>query len=642
MSALALGLTVLLALASPSSAAAVGRRQAGTVVSNCKHDFALTWNDGPYLWTDEIVDEFDCVGGKTTFFVSGNYESCIYSDDNVQRLRYAFEAGHQIASLGWSHADFSSLSNAQIDVEIQRTDEAIVKILGVKPKIFRAPTGSIPSSAATYIQNTYGKTIVSYDVDSGDANAGATTEDSYQFYANLASQGTGHPHLTLSHETEANALDALDQGTINLLGSAGIKLVTVAQCLDTAAYETVGNYGVRDSTWNCDASWSPSTPTCQQTYTASATDTTCTIIGAKFGLSGTDISLANPFLNCGSVWQWTPVCIPAASSTPTQVACVKTYTAVTGDTCSSIAAKFGTTEEDLFNANTFVTCTDIWAGTSLCIPAAVTTPSASCSTTYTAQNGDTCNSIAHQFGVTAAAVQAANTFLDCTSIWAWTPICIPAGGSVVTSTTTTSGTTTTTSTSTSTSTSTTSTTTGTSTSTTSTTATGCVSNYVAGVSDTCTTIGAKYGLTAADIKAANSFLDCSSIWQWTPICIPPGGSSGSTSTTTTTTGSSNTCVTTYTAASGDTCQKIATKYGLTSSAIQAANSFVDCSNIWQYTPICIPSGGTPATCTQTYVSQANDDCDSIGAKYGVTGAQILTWNSFLSCDDIWVGTHVCV
>lgn len=176
---------------------------------------------------------------------------------------------------------------------------------------FRAPTGSIPSSAATYIQNTYGKTIVSYDVDSGDANAGATTEDSYQFYANLASQGTGHPHLTLSHETEANALDALDQGTINLLGSAGIKLVTVAQCLDTAAYETVGNYGVRDSTWNCDASWSPSTPTCQQTYTASATDTTCTIIGAKFGLSGTDISLANPFLNCGSVWQWTPVCIPA-------------------------------------------------------------------------------------------------------------------------------------------------------------------------------------------------------------------------------------------------------------------------------------------------------------------------------------------
>lgn len=50
MSALALGLTVLLALASPSSAAAVGRRQAGTVVSNCKHDFALTWNDVSWIF----------------------------------------------------------------------------------------------------------------------------------------------------------------------------------------------------------------------------------------------------------------------------------------------------------------------------------------------------------------------------------------------------------------------------------------------------------------------------------------------------------------------------------------------------------------------------------------------------------------
>jgi hypothetical protein len=71
------------------------------------------------VWEDEIVDEFDCAAAKTTFckqrhlsslvplimitvpVVKGNYQSCIYSEENVQRLRYAFEAGHQVASSGW-------------------------------------------------------------------------------------------------------------------------------------------------------------------------------------------------------------------------------------------------------------------------------------------------------------------------------------------------------------------------------------------------------------------------------------------------------------------------------------------------------------------------------------------------------------
>jgi Polysaccharide deacetylase len=37
----------------------------------------------------------------------------------------------------WSHSHLTQLNEAQIDREIQRLDEAFVKILGVKPKFFR-------------------------------------------------------------------------------------------------------------------------------------------------------------------------------------------------------------------------------------------------------------------------------------------------------------------------------------------------------------------------------------------------------------------------------------------------------------------------------------------------------------------------
>ena len=37
----------------------------------------------------------------------------------------------------WSHADLTTLNETEIDVEILRLDEAFVKILGVKPKLFR-------------------------------------------------------------------------------------------------------------------------------------------------------------------------------------------------------------------------------------------------------------------------------------------------------------------------------------------------------------------------------------------------------------------------------------------------------------------------------------------------------------------------
>lgn len=81
------------------------------------------------------------------------------------------QTGALMIILKHRHASLTNISFAQIDIEIQRLDEAFVNILGVKPRFFRygplnlrqppssnalssPPYGDINDDIATYIQQT--------------------------------------------------------------------------------------------------------------------------------------------------------------------------------------------------------------------------------------------------------------------------------------------------------------------------------------------------------------------------------------------------------------------------------------------------------------------------------------------------------
>jgi LysM repeat protein len=195
--------------------------------------------------------------------------------------------------------------------------------------------------------------------------------------------------------------------SVDALHDAGVKLLTVASCLDTEAYEHVGDYGVKDDTWTCEGTWTPpsastpkpstsppttptptptpnsappttTTPACKETYTSAAGDD-CTKIEAKYNLVSGTLKAANPFVTCTDIWAWTPLCIPngpynttpAGSSPPATTstpACKQKYTSVPNDTCASIENKFNLAVDTIKAANPFLTCTDIWASTPICVP----------------------------------------------------------------------------------------------------------------------------------------------------------------------------------------------------------------------------------------------------------------------------------
>jgi peptidoglycan-N-acetylglucosamine deacetylase len=105
---------------------------------------ALTFDDGPGEWTDEILAALAQEDVTATFFVVGREAAAA-----PERVREMHAAGHAVENHSWSHpsAGRSGRWNPRvIGKEIQRTSAAIAGITGQPPCFFRPPQGVVPGS----------------------------------------------------------------------------------------------------------------------------------------------------------------------------------------------------------------------------------------------------------------------------------------------------------------------------------------------------------------------------------------------------------------------------------------------------------------------------------------------------------------
>ncbi|KAK0461607.1 carbohydrate esterase family 4 protein [Desarmillaria tabescens] len=226
------------------------KRQTGGVITSCTvpNTAALTFDDGPYIYSQNIVDMLDAKGVKGTFFVNGNNYGCIYGDTEVAALQNAYSKGHQIASHTWVHKDLATLTTDQVESEFTLTDTALAKILGVKVAFMRPPYGSY-NDGVLQVAAAHNQSVITWVFDSGDS-VGEAPADSEVDYDTLVAK---HPStiLTLNHETvETTSTTVLPHALDDLLG-AGYKLVTVAECLGLPAYLSVAAPGTKDDSWTC-------------------------------------------------------------------------------------------------------------------------------------------------------------------------------------------------------------------------------------------------------------------------------------------------------------------------------------------------------------------------------------------------------
>ena len=92
-------------------------------------------------WSDEDVPKFleilKSEDAVATFFVVGQW-----AEKYPESTRMLFDAGHEVQSHSYSHPDMAKLSREEIISQVQKSEQAISQITGVRPNLLRPPSGS--------------------------------------------------------------------------------------------------------------------------------------------------------------------------------------------------------------------------------------------------------------------------------------------------------------------------------------------------------------------------------------------------------------------------------------------------------------------------------------------------------------------
>jgi peptidoglycan/xylan/chitin deacetylase (PgdA/CDA1 family) len=101
------------------------------------HEVALTFDDGPSVpYTGQVLDILRRDHIHATFFLCG--ENAERYPELVRRIR---DEGHEIGNHSYSHPWMYLSSRENIAAEIDRTQDALQKISGRRPRLFRPPFG---------------------------------------------------------------------------------------------------------------------------------------------------------------------------------------------------------------------------------------------------------------------------------------------------------------------------------------------------------------------------------------------------------------------------------------------------------------------------------------------------------------------
>ncbi|MFJ1588251.1 polysaccharide deacetylase family protein [Streptomyces sp. NPDC088197] len=166
--------------------------------ATCNGYVGLTFDDGPSNdHTPSVLNALRQNGLRATMFNEGQFAASYPS-----QVQAEINAGMWVGNHSYTHPHLIQESQAQIDSEVSRTQQAIAAAGGGTPKLFRPPYGETNATLQS-VEAKYGLTQVIWDVDSQDWN-GASTDAIVQANARLT-----NGQIILMHEWPANTLAAI-------------------------------------------------------------------------------------------------------------------------------------------------------------------------------------------------------------------------------------------------------------------------------------------------------------------------------------------------------------------------------------------------------------------------------------------------
>ncbi len=192
--------------------------------SQCNVDgpyIALTFDDGPHATnTPRLLDMLKQRKVKATFFVVGQ---CAAEYPDIMR-RIAAE-GHELASHSWSHPQLSSMSEAGVRDQLQKTHDIIIQTAGVTPKTMRPPYGAFTARQRAWANDVWGYKCILWDVDPLDWKIRSAEHVKSQILSR-----TVNGSIILTHDIHKSTIDAMPE-TIDGLLAKGFKFVTVSELI---------------------------------------------------------------------------------------------------------------------------------------------------------------------------------------------------------------------------------------------------------------------------------------------------------------------------------------------------------------------------------------------------------------------------
>lgn len=175
---------------------------------------ALTFDDGPSKYTNEILDILKDNDICATFFVLGN--KVPYGQETLLKM---LENGNEIGNHTYNHKWLAHLDEIEIKNQISKTQEVIFEYTRYLPKVFRPSYGDIPKEMRKEINLE----VTLWNVDTLDWKLKNKTQ-----IIKRATRNTKDGDIILMHDTYKRTKDALPE-IINTLKKKGFQFVTISE-----------------------------------------------------------------------------------------------------------------------------------------------------------------------------------------------------------------------------------------------------------------------------------------------------------------------------------------------------------------------------------------------------------------------------
>ncbi|ORX76332.1 glycoside hydrolase/deacetylase, partial [Anaeromyces robustus] len=198
----------------------------------------ITFDDGPYIYDEALLDLLKSLNAKATFFINGNTYMDARSEQGRRILKRMYDEGHTVACHTYNHIDITAHSLEEFNEELVQVDTALEEIIGVKPTFFRPPygRGAYDENIQRVLQNNGYTGIIMWEADSNDWD----NKGDIDYALGEMEKVLGAPFIVVNHnrydDMTQDSLLNLVRAEIEYMSEHGYTSVSMDECTGRSAY----------------------------------------------------------------------------------------------------------------------------------------------------------------------------------------------------------------------------------------------------------------------------------------------------------------------------------------------------------------------------------------------------------------------